>query len=250
MPAEFYFYLVAGAIAGGLVTGLAGFGTALFALGFWLQVMPPVQAVAVVLLIAVVGCIQGLWVVKKSVNRPRLVRFCGPAILGVPVGLAVLQALDASILKLVIAGFLLLYGGYFLLRKELPRFERRTPITDATIGFLGGVLGGAAGLAGVLPTMWVALHPWPKEEQRALLQPFNALIMSIAAVLLALNGAYTRETLYFAMLAMPVAILSTQAGIFLYRKLGDDQFRMLLIGLLLVSGGALLAQELLAAVRP
>ena len=35
----------AGAIAGGFINGLAGFGTALFALGFWLQILPPEQAV-------------------------------------------------------------------------------------------------------------------------------------------------------------------------------------------------------------
>lgn len=42
---EFYVYLVTGAIAGGFINGLAGFGTALFALGFWLQILPPEQAV-------------------------------------------------------------------------------------------------------------------------------------------------------------------------------------------------------------
>src|SRR5699024_8893634 len=38
---EFLFFVIAGAAAGGFVNGLAGFGTSLFALGWWLQVMPP-----------------------------------------------------------------------------------------------------------------------------------------------------------------------------------------------------------------
>jgi uncharacterized membrane protein YfcA len=37
--------LVLGALAGGFVSGLAGFGTALMALGIWLYVVPPSIAV-------------------------------------------------------------------------------------------------------------------------------------------------------------------------------------------------------------
>ena len=39
------FLLLVGALAGGFVTGLAGFGTALMALGIWLYVLPPSTAV-------------------------------------------------------------------------------------------------------------------------------------------------------------------------------------------------------------
>ena len=39
--------LIAGGFAGGFVNGLAGFGTALFALGWFLQVLPPREASAV-----------------------------------------------------------------------------------------------------------------------------------------------------------------------------------------------------------
>src|SRR5260370_399046 len=36
-----YAILLAGALAGGFVSGLAGFGTALMALGIWLYILPP-----------------------------------------------------------------------------------------------------------------------------------------------------------------------------------------------------------------
>ncbi len=58
-----------GAAAGGFINGLAGFGTALFALGFWLQVMPPVQAVAIVLVISVATGLQGLWQVRHTIEQ-------------------------------------------------------------------------------------------------------------------------------------------------------------------------------------
>src|SRR5256886_17585674 len=49
------FLLLAGALAGGFVTGLAGFGTALMALGIWLYVLPPSTAVPLALICSIVA---------------------------------------------------------------------------------------------------------------------------------------------------------------------------------------------------
>ena len=46
--------LVFGAVAGGFVSGLAGFGTALIALGVWLNVLPPAVAGTLVIICSVV----------------------------------------------------------------------------------------------------------------------------------------------------------------------------------------------------
>jgi uncharacterized membrane protein YfcA len=47
--------LLLGALAGGFVSGLAGFGTALMALGIWLYVVPPSIAVPLVLICSILG---------------------------------------------------------------------------------------------------------------------------------------------------------------------------------------------------
>ncbi len=245
MTFEFILLLVAGAAAGGFINGLAGFGTSLFALGWWLQIMPPVQAVAIVLAMSVFSGIQGVVLVRQSINWPRLGRFLVPAIFGIPLGLYLLTVLDPKYLKLVIAGFLILYGGFFTFRKDLPTMTRPTPIIDGVIGFLGGILGAAAGLSGALPTMWCSLRPWQKAEQRAVLQPFNVTILALSAFLLALQGAYTLETLIIIGVALPVTMVSAQIGIMVFKRLEDDQFRRLLIALMLVSGLVLMIRELI-----
>ena len=55
---------------------------------------------------------------------------------------------------------------------------------DMLTGFAGGVLGSTAGLSGALPTIWSSLHGWNKYEQRALLQPFNVIILGIVFLFL------------------------------------------------------------------
>lgn len=238
--------IVAGAAAGGLINGLAGFGTALFALGFFLAVLPPVEAVAMVVVLSAVTGLQGVWLVRRSIgdNPRRLARFLLPALPGIPIGVLALTLIDARTLKLVISGFLILYGGYFSLRRALPRFERPTPLIDMTVGFLGGLLGGAASLSGALPTMWCSMRPWPKAETRAVLQPYNVAVLGITAGLLALRGAYSAEVLLALALALPAALISAQVGISLFKRLPDDAFRRLLIAMCFVSGAVLLAREL------
>jgi len=246
MSIEFLAVLLAGAFAGGLVNGLAGFGTALFALGFWLQVLPAAQAVAIVVVMSVVSGLQGLWTVRSEIRRnpARLARFLMPALMGIPLGVGLLSLVSATMLKIVIATFMLLYGGFFLIRRSLPRFERSTPVLDSFVGFAGGVLGGAASLSGALPTMWCAMRPWPKGETRAVLQPFNVVVLALTAMLFLLNGLYTPQTLMLMAIALPVTMIGAQVGLVIFRRLADDQFRFLLIFLMFTSGAILALREM------
>ena len=238
---------VVGAAAGGFINGLAGFGTALFALGFWLQFLPPVQAVAVVVVLSVATGLQGLWVVRQAIfDQPlRLARFLLPALIGIPLGVLSLSILDPKVLKFTIAGMLVLYGGYFSLRRNLPKFERPTPIMDSIVGFLGGVMGGAASLSGALPTMWCSMRPWPKTETRAVLQPYNVAVLGLTCLVLVIRGEYTGQTLWLLAVALPVALVSAQVGIAVFKRISDTAFQRLLVVMTFLSGVILLIRELL-----
>ncbi|MES0883958.1 sulfite exporter TauE/SafE family protein [Roseibium sp. SCP14] len=238
--------LVTGALAGGFINGLAGFGTALFALGFWLQFMEPARAVAIVVVLSVVSGLQGLWLVRTSIlDQPRrLMRFLIPALFGIPLGIFSLSFLEPGMLRLVIAGFLIAYGGFFTFRRNFPRLEGPAPLVDAFVGFWGGVLGGAASLSGALPTMWCALQTWTKSETRAVLQPFNVAVLGLAAITFFFKGFYSGENLLFLAIALPVAMISAQVGISVFKRLDDATFRHLLVILMFVSGVVLIIREL------
>lgn len=229
-------FLLAGALAGGFINGLAGFGTALFALGWWLQIMPPVNAVAMVLAMSVLSGLQGAFVVRHAIRRADLARFVLPGLLGLPAGYAALQYVEARSLTLIVAGFLLLFGGFFTLRRRLPKLQHRPLAAELAIGCAGGVLGAMTGLSGALPTMWLALFDQSKAATRAILQPYNIIILSVSAVLLALDGAYDRQTLLRMVIALPATLLAAQIGIALFKRLEDAQFRRLLIAMMLISG--------------
>lgn len=245
MTAELILFLTLGAAAGGFINGLAGTGTALFALGFYLVVLDPVRAVAIVALMSVLVGVQGLWIVRGAIGEKprRTLRFVLPGLIGVPIGLSLLTSIDASALRFAIASLLIIYGLYFGFRASLPAFSRRTPVLDAGVGLVGGVLGGAAAVSGALPQLWLSLRPWKKSEVRAVLQPFNVAILGTTVTLLLVSGAYDRLALMALCITIPVGLLSAQIGIFVFQRISDTGFRRLLILLTLLMGIGVLLSE-------
>lgn len=247
MTSDVALFLVLGAAAGGFINGLSGTGTALFALGFYLVILPPETSVAIVAFMSIIVGIQGLWIVRASIfdRKDRLLRFVLPGLAGVPLGLALLDLVDAGTLRIGVAAFLILYGAYFGFRAALPSFERRTPVIDVVIGFLGGLLGGAAGMSGALPSMWLSVRPWTKSETRAVLQPFNMVMLSTTVTLLFFKGAYTDTALKALAVTIPCGLIAAQLGIFVFRRLSDTGFRRLLILLTLAMGVGVLLSEVM-----
>lgn len=244
MTVETIVFLVLGAAAGGFINGLAGTGTALFALGFYLMVLPPVTAVAIVALMAVLAGLPGLWLVRARIKEHRqgMLVYVLPGLLGVPLGIFLLQLINAQILRFAIAVLLIVYGGYFSIRAVLPSFDRRTPWLDGFIGFVGGVMGGAASVSGAIPAMWLSLRPWPKQKTRAVLQPYNVAILSTTIALLYLRGAYDATAINSLFIVLPVGLLASQAGIYVFNRVSDNLFRRLLIGLTFIMGLGIMVQ--------
>src|SRR3546814_5128610 len=71
------------------------------------------------------------------------------------------------------------------------RFDSR--VADAAVGFGGGVLGGFAGLSGILPTIWCSLRRWPKDRQRSVFQLFNSAMHIVTLSVYATQGRLTAE---------------------------------------------------------
>ena len=243
----FLFFLFAAGLSGGFVNGLAGFGTALFSLGWLLQVMPPREAVAIALVCSLVTGVPGVWQVRASIKAGSLALVVLPALAGIPLGFAALTWIDASVLSLFLGVMLLLYGGYFLFRRNLPSIEGRWQVVEGGLGFVGGVLGAMAGLSGALLSMWLAMRPWPKAVQRAILQPFNMVVLTLATAMLALDGGFSAPVLANLALTLPASLVGAVAGLALFRRMSDNLYRRLLIGLMLASGLSLLVRTLLLA---
>ena len=112
--------VAAGALAAGFVSGLAGFGTGLVALGFWLHAIDPVLAAPLVAICSVVGQVQSLVSLRQSVRRARLWPFLVGGLLGVPVGVLLLDRLDITTFRAAVGVFLIIFCSAMLLARRIP----------------------------------------------------------------------------------------------------------------------------------
>jgi len=229
-----------GALAGGIVNGLTGFGTALTALGFWLYAIPPTAAASLAIICSVVSQLQTFHLIWRSINWKRVLFFAVPGVLGVPLGTFLLPYIDPRSFKIGIGCFLVIYPTYVLARKYQIESDWGGRAADGVVGFGGGILGGLTGLSGVLPVVWTDIRGWTKAQRRGVLQTFNMAILSLALVSHAAAGLLTRQVALDTAVALPATIAGAWTGAFIYRRLADRGYQRAVMLLLLVSGLALI----------
>jgi len=231
-----YALLLAGALAGGFVSGLAGFGTALMTLGIWLYLMPPSLAVPLVLICSVVGQSSTLPSMWRSFDLTLIWPFLIGGLAGVPLGTTLIAHADPQIFKLTIGVFLLVFPVALYFQRTPMAFGFGGKLADGAIGFAGGILGGLAGLSGPLPILWASVRGWGKDERRGIFQLFNWTVLVAALCLQVASGLVDRQVIWLALLALPGTILGAWLGARVYRALSDKNFRDLVLGLLFLSG--------------
>jgi len=101
-------------------------------------------------------------------------------------------------------------------------------------------MGGFAGLSGVVPTVWCGLRGWSKAMQRGTFQPFLAIMHTLALISLTFNGLVTLETGARFLWCLPALIAGVWVGLKFYAHLDEILFRRVVLGILLISGIALL----------
>ena len=238
MQAGAYALLFAGALAGGFVSGLAGFGTALMALGLWLYVLPPAVAVTLTLICSVVAQTATLPSMWKSFDLTLVWPFVVGGLLGVPIGTLLIAHADPRVFKLTIGVFLLVFPVALYFSAPMA-FTIGGQFADAAVGFAGGILGGLAGLSGPLPILWASVRGWGRDERRGIFQTFNWTVLFVALCLQTASGRVGREVLWFAALSLPGTVIGTWLGSRLYHALDDRNFRDVALGLLFLSGAIL-----------
>src|SRR5580698_5494629 len=232
-------FLVVGALAGGIVNGLTGFGTAITALGIWVYAIPPTDASSLSIICSTVSQTQNLHLIWRSIEWKRVLFFVIPGLFGVPLGTFLLPHIDPRLFKLGLGGFLLVYPAYVLARTRQTESAWGGKTADGAVGFISGILGGFTGLSGVLPVVWTDIRGWSKEQRRSVVQFFNMAILSLALVSHAASVLLTRQVGIEVLVVLPATIGGSWLGALVYRRLADRGYQRIVMVLLLISGATL-----------
>ncbi|MCW8084600.1 sulfite exporter TauE/SafE family protein [Sabulicella glaciei] len=223
--------------------GMAGFAFVLVGAGLLLQFLPPATTAPVLVLGSFVVQSIALKAMWDHVDWQVLRRWMLFAIPGMPLGVWLLAHVPAGPMTAGVGALLVVYAGYMLarigLRLPAPSLQGG-PAADGAVGFASGILGGIGGYVGALPAMWADAQGLDKLATRGLLQPFIVFMQLLTLPALMWAGFFTREAVWLSLAALPGMLAGMWLGLAAFRRLPQQGFRLVLLGLLLISGLSLL----------
>ena len=228
--------LILGAVLGGLVNGLSGFGFAIMALGVWLLFLPPALAGPLVVASIIGSNLQALPRVWPHINLRHTAPFVAGGLLGVPLGVAMLGVVSVPIFKGFVAVVILVFLAMMLVFGKQIRLPASAERFNPLIGIIGGAMSGLAGLAGVAPTIWATLLRWDKPTKRGIFQSYNLSMAALSMLMLFWAGYLTPAFWRLALIAMPVSAAAAWVGVKIYLRLGEAQFHGVVMAILGASG--------------
>jgi uncharacterized membrane protein YfcA len=233
--------ILVGLAKGGL-SGLGALGTPLIAL-----VIPPVPAAAILLPILISQDVVSIWSFRKSWDGWIIGWMLPGAIVGILIGwwFAAMLREDA-----VMAALGTITLGFGLYRLWIER-GGRVVAPSRSPGWVGTLFGVGLGFASEIAhaggppfQMWVA----PRKLPHATFVGTGAILFGIVnwvkvPAYIAL-GAFTRETLIVSAALLPLATLSTLAGVWVIRRISGRAFYTIAYILMVGLGGHLIWQAM------
>jgi uncharacterized membrane protein YfcA len=237
--------VVVAVFVGALMRAMFGFGEAIVSMPLLALLPLPLQVS--VSLIGLAGLTVALLTVLsgwRHIERPVLIQLAVTAVLGIPVGLVLIHFTPAIVITSGLGIFLIVYGGYCLIKKELFRVIERPLLNDRgwvlLFGFASGVLGSAYNFNGVPVVVYGTLRRWNPDRFRGTLQA-HFLISGILVVAgQALGGLWTIDALIYYAYSLPAILVATALGVFLNKRIPAVKFERYVFIIIIALGILLL----------
>ena len=240
MLSDPYLYLVAIPAVVLLGLGKGGFaGVGSIALPLVALVISPVKGAAILLPLMIVQDAVGVWAFRRSWDGWILAVMLPGAAVGTFLGYLMARHVATDAVMLVLGLISILFAAQRLW------IDRHGPITAGakSPGWVGTLFGVASGftsqiaLAGGPPfQMWVLPRRLPREILVGTTAIFFALINWMKIPAFAALDQFTLENLAVTAVLLPVAILSTLAGVWLVRRIDAARFYRLIYLLMILVG--------------
>ena len=199
-----------GAVLAGLVRGFTGFGTAMVYLPFAGQVLPPVWVLVTLLVIDLIGPLPEVPRAIREGHTRDVVRLGAGALVGVPIGVSVLLALEPDVFRTAVSVLTLI-----LLATLVSGLRYRGTVGKPMIfgiGGIAGVLGGAVGLPGPPVILLYMARPLPVEVIRASTLLFLVLADLLMMGVFATRGLLTTQPVLLGLILVLPYLLAIRVG--------------------------------------
>jgi uncharacterized membrane protein YfcA len=231
------FLLSLAAFSGALVSGCAGFAFSAVAGSVLLRVLPPMEAVPLMMVCSVGVQAASVWSLRQDVHWKGSLTLIVGGLLGIPIAVYLLQNVETGAFRVAFGMAVALYAAYMLFRPALTSLHQvQSSARSVLIGFGGGLIGGLTAMPGALPTIWCELRGMSKDQQRGMVQPFIAAMQICALALLLSSKSISPHVLVDLAVSVPALAAGTALGIILFKRVDQVAFRRIILITLLFSG--------------
>ena len=218
----------------GFIHGFSGFGSILLSLpllAIFLDIKAVIPLVALYGLAITILLLFQLW---RHLTLTKLYPLLVGAFPGVPVGVFFLKTLDRPTIQWILGIILVLYSLYALFSRSAHQGIKEK--WGYLFGFLAGCLGGALSATGPAVIVYTSLQAWDKDRIKVTLQGFFLISGIVVVFFHAVNGLTGLPILKLFFISVPAMILGTYAGSFVYNKVGEQDYKRIILLLIALLG--------------
>lgn len=227
-----------------LVRSTFGFGESLVAVPLLALVVPIEVAVPLGVLLSVMVALIAVIQDRASIQVASAKWLIGFALLGIPLGLAVLVYASDYWVRLALGALIIAFSAYAIANKRAMHLEHDHKGWLVACGFLSGVLGGAYGLNGPPLVVYGNLRRWSPQQFRATLQAYFLPASLLGLGGYALKGLLDATVIRDFGICLPATIPAVFLGRFLNAKLDGRAFYTYVYCGLIAVGATLIAVTL------
>jgi len=217
-----------------IIQGITGFGFALIAVPILSVFLLPKDIIPIVVIYSLIMNI--IMYIKKRYH----IRFSDLKTLiifsaiGIPLGVLLLNILDANIIKLVTAIVIILTA--FALISGWEWKGKDTQFTTAVVGLTSGILNGSTSMSGPPIVLFLINQKFCKEHFRSYLPAFGIITNLITIIFFLIGKNINATQLEYTIIFSPALFCGLFLGMILVNYINEYLFRRLSLILILITG--------------
>ena len=221
---------------------IGGFGSSLFFIPIATLFLDIHSVLGVTALFHVSSNITKIAVFRKGVDKYLILNIGIPAVIFVIIGAYFSKYINAKLIENILSVFLIVTSLTFIVFKNIT--VKPTRFNSITGGVLSGFIAGLIGTGGAIRGITLAAFNLQTEVFIATSSVIDLGIDLSRGVVYTLNGFVHKDDLYLIPILLVVSILGTLIGKQILKKIKADQFKTIVLILILFTGVVSLSKNL------
>ena len=230
-------------LVGSTVFSTVGFGIGMTTTPFLLLVLEPQTVVVMLNTVSIALFVLIIFQDRAHLRLREMITVSIFGLLGVPVGVLLLNSASASILRITITA--LIIALTVSLRFGLPTAMTRSRLAGALVGFIVSVLIVSLGLGGPIMVIFMLARGWQRQAIRVSMSFYFLLIQSVSVVGYGVAGLFTWERVVLILIVTAPVLLGFSLATLLLRRMNERRFRQGVVAVIMLTSVVVLGREVL-----